>query len=71
MLKKALGKRDELREEEANHRVELVRLNKAEEKDKQLSKLQRKRIKVMRKMFNDRKQEDHKVKKPSRNIIND
>ena len=48
-----------------------MRMKKAEQKDRHIAKLQRKRIKILRKMINSRRVEDSKLKKPKRDVIED
>jgi len=71
LLKQVLSKRDQENEEKSAQRVEAIRLKKTEQKDCAISKIQRRRIKVLRKMFKSRKLEDNALRKPLREIIED
>lgn len=69
IIKNALLERDVEREENMNQRIENVRNINNEAKDKKFAQTQRNRIKILRKAFNFRKEEESKLKKPQRNII--
>jgi len=67
LLQSALLEREKETEEKNAQRTEEIRLKKTESKEKQVAKIQRKRIKILRKMFKARKDVDNKEKK--RDII--
>eukprot|EP00743_Colponemidia_sp_Colp-15_P003486 GILK01003764.1.p1 GENE.GILK01003764.1~~GILK01003764.1.p1 ORF type:complete len:665 (+),score=144.46 GILK01003764.1:160-2154(+) len=69
LLRHALLERDQQNEGKYAARIEQLRQRKIEEKDRALAKIQRKRIKVLRKMFKSRK--DVQKKKEKRDIVAD
>eukprot|EP00347_Sterkiella_histriomuscorum_P002227 403368982 len=69
LLQSALVEREKETEEKHAQRTEEIRLKKTENKERHLAKIQRKRIKVLRKMFKARKNVEIKGKK--RDIIED
>jgi len=68
-LQSALVEREKETEEKHAQRTEEIRLKKTENKERSLAKIQRKRIKVLRKMYKARKNVEIKGKK--RDIIED
>ena len=69
LLQSALVEREKEIEEKHSQRIEEIRLRKTETKERSIAKIQRKRIKVLRKMFKARKNVDTKGKR--RDIIED
>lgn len=69
LLQSALVERERDNEERHAHRTEEIRLKKTEIKERALAKIQRKRIKVLRKMYKARK--NIEVKGAKRDIIED
>lgn len=69
LLQSALVEREKETEEKHAQRTEEIRLKKTENKERALAKIQRKRIKVLRKMYKARKNVEVKGKK--RDIIED
>lgn len=69
LLQSALVEREKETEEKHAQRTEEIRLKKTENKERALAKIQRKRIKVLRKMYKARKNVEIKGKK--RDIIED
>ena len=69
MLQSALVEREKDKEQKHAERTEEIRINKTEDKEKALAKIQRKRITVLRKMYKARKNVEIKGKK--RDIIED
>lgn len=69
LLQSALVEREKETEEKHAQRTEEIRLKKTETKERALAKIQRKRIKVLRKMYKARKNVEIKGKK--RDIIED
>lgn len=69
LLQSALVEREKETEERHAQRTEEIRLKKTENKERALAKIQRKRIKVLRKMYKARKNVEIKGKK--RDIIED
>lgn len=67
LLQSALVEREKESEDNHARRIEDIRLKKTEDKEKAVAKIQRKRIKVLRKMFKARKNLDNKGAK--RDII--
>lgn len=67
LLQSALVEREKESEDNHSRRIEDIRLKKTEDKEKSIAKIQRKRIKVLRKMFKARKNLDNKGAK--RDII--
>ncbi|CAI2361398.1 unnamed protein product [Moneuplotes crassus] len=67
LLQSALVEREKESEDNHARRIEDIRLKKTEDKEKAIAKIQRKRIKVLRKMFKARKNLDNKGSK--RDII--
>lgn len=67
LLQSALVEREKESEDNHSRRIEDIRLKKTEDKEKAIAKIQRKRIKVLRKMFKARKNLDNKGAK--RDII--
>jgi hypothetical protein len=67
LLQSALVEREKESEDNHSRRIEDIRLKKTEDKEKSIAKIQRKRIKVLRKMFKARKNLDNKGNK--RDII--
>jgi len=67
LLQSALVEREKESEDSHARRIEDIRLKKTEDKEKAIAKIQRKRIKVLRKMFKARKNLDNKGAK--RDII--
>mmetsp|Transcript_44861 Transcript_44861/g.60868 ORF Transcript_44861/g.60868 Transcript_44861/m.60868 type:complete len:284 (+) Transcript_44861:14-865(+) len=67
LLQSALVEREKETEEKHAQRTEEIRLKKTDDKEKALAKIQRKRIKVLRKMYKARKNVEMKGKK--RDII--
>lgn len=67
LLQSALVEREKESEDKHSRRVEEIRLKKTENKERAIAKIQRKRIKILRKMFKARKGLDTKGKK--RDII--
>ena len=68
LLQSALVEREKESEDNHSRRIEDIRLKKTEDKEKAIAKIQRKRIKVLRKMFKARKNLDNKGAR--RDIIN-
>lgn len=60
LLQSALVEREKESEDNHSRRIEDIRLKKTEDKEKGIAKIQRKRIKVLRKMFKARKNLDQK-----------
>lgn len=60
LLQSALVEREKESEDNHSRRIEDIRLKKTEDKEKAIAKIQRKRIKVLRKMFKARKNLDNK-----------
>lgn len=58
LLQSALIDRERENEDQVTQRVEEIRLKKTEQKDRALAKIGRRRIKVLRKMFKERKKMD-------------
>ena len=69
LLQSALVEREKDNEEKHAHRTEEIRLKKTEIKERSLAKIQRKRIKVLRKMYKARKNVE--IKGLKRDIIED
>lgn len=69
LLQSALVEREKDNEEKHAHRTEEIRLKKTEIKERSLAKIQRKRIKVLRKMYKARK--NIEIKGQKRDIIED
>merc|ERR1719331_1444673 len=69
LLQSALVEREKVTEENNAQRTEEIRLKKMENKERAVAKIQRKRIKVLRKMYKARKNVEVKGKK--RDIIED
>lgn len=69
LLQSALVEREKDNEEKHAHRTEEIRLKKTEIKERALAKIQRKRIKVLRKMYKARK--NIEIKSHKRDIIED
>ena len=69
LLQSALVEREKETEEKHAERVDEIRLKKTENKERAIAKIQRKRIKVLRKMFKARKAVEHKSE--GRDIIED
>lgn len=69
LLQSALVEREKETEEKHAQRTEEIRLKKTENKERALAKIQRKRIKVLRKMYKARKNVEIKGKK--RDIIDE
>ena len=67
LLQSALVEREKDNEEKHAHRTEEIRLKKTEIKERSLAKIQRKRIKVLRKMYKARK--NIEIKGHKRDII--
>ena len=67
LLQSALVEREKDNEEKHAHRTEEIRLKKTEFKERSLAKIQRKRIKVLRKMYKARK--NIEIKGTKRDII--
>ena len=55
MLQSALVEREKESEDKHAKRIDVIRLQKTENKERAVAKIQRKRIKVLRKMFKARK----------------
>ncbi len=60
MLQSALVEREKESEDKHAKRIDVIRLQKTENKERAVAKIQRKRIKVLRKMFKARKGVDQK-----------
>lgn len=69
LLQSALVEREKDNEEKHAHRTEEIRLKKTEIKERALAKIQRKRIKVLRKMYKARKNVE--IKGTRRDLIED
>ena len=67
LLQSALVEREKLTEEAHAQRTEEIRLKKTENKERAIAKIQRKRIKVLRKMYKARKTVE--IKSSKRDII--
>ena len=60
LLQSALVEREKESEDNHSRRIEDIRLKKTEDKEKSIAKIQRRRIKILRKMFKARKNVDNK-----------